>query len=43
MPRGTKSEYEAIRAPVVGSKRMREFALVDPNGNLIRVGSPPFV
>jgi hypothetical protein len=22
---------------------MREFALVDPSGNLIRVGSPPFV
>ena len=21
---------------------MREFALVDPNGNLVRVGSPPF-
>jgi catechol 2,3-dioxygenase-like lactoylglutathione lyase family enzyme len=22
---------------------LREFALVDPNGNLLRVGSPPFV
>lgn len=22
---------------------MREFALVDPSGNLVRVGSPPFV
>ena len=22
---------------------MREFALIDPSGNLIRVGSPPFV
>jgi hypothetical protein len=22
---------------------LREFALVDPSGNLIRVGSPPFV
>ena len=29
--------------PVDTDYGMREFALVDPSGNLIRVGSPPFV
>jgi catechol 2,3-dioxygenase-like lactoylglutathione lyase family enzyme len=29
--------------PVETAYGMREFALVDPSGNLIRVGSPPFV
>jgi catechol 2,3-dioxygenase-like lactoylglutathione lyase family enzyme len=28
-------------APVATDYGMREFALVDPNGNLVRVGSPP--
>ena len=28
--------------PVTTDYRMREFALVDPSGNLVRVGSPPF-
>lgn len=28
--------------PVETDYGMREFALVDPSGNLIRVGSPPF-
>jgi catechol 2,3-dioxygenase-like lactoylglutathione lyase family enzyme len=30
-------------APVDTDYGMREFALVDPSGNLVRVGSPPFV
>jgi catechol 2,3-dioxygenase-like lactoylglutathione lyase family enzyme len=29
--------------PVATDYGMREFALVDPSGNLIRVGSPPFI
>ena len=29
--------------PIDTDYGMREFALVDPTGNLIRVGSPPFV
>jgi hypothetical protein len=29
--------------PVDTDYGMREFALVDPSGNVIRVGSPPFV
>jgi catechol 2,3-dioxygenase-like lactoylglutathione lyase family enzyme len=29
--------------PVDTDYGMREFALVDPSGNLVRVGSPPFV
>ena len=32
-----------LKAPVDTDYGMREFALVDPSGNLIRVGSPPFV
>lgn len=28
--------------PVDTDYRLREFALVDPSGNLVRVGSPPF-
>jgi len=28
--------------PVETDHGMREFALVDPSGNLVRVGSPPF-
>ena len=33
-----------LQGPPVGTDYgMREFALVDPSGNLIRVGSPPFV
>ena len=32
-----------LQAPVDTDYGMREFALVDPSGNLIRVGSPPFV
>jgi hypothetical protein len=32
-----------LDAPVDTDYRMREFALVDPSGNLIRVGSPPFI
>ena len=31
-----------LQAPVKTDYGMREFALVDPSGNLIRVGSPPF-
>jgi len=31
------------RPPVESDYGMRDFALVDPSGNLIRVGSPPFV
>jgi catechol 2,3-dioxygenase-like lactoylglutathione lyase family enzyme len=31
-----------LQAPVTTDYGMREFALVDPSGNLIRVGSPPF-
>jgi catechol 2,3-dioxygenase-like lactoylglutathione lyase family enzyme len=48
---GTRSEYRPIRVPGVGYRGppadteygMREFALVDPSGNLLRVGSPPFI
>lgn len=29
-----------LQAPVDTDYRMREFALVDPSGNLVRVGSP---
>jgi len=29
--------------PVETDYGIREFALVDPSGSLIRVGSPPFV
>jgi hypothetical protein len=29
-----------LQAPVDTEYRMREFALVDPSGNLVRVGSP---
>ena len=32
----------SLQAPVQTDYGMREFALVDPSGNLIRVGSPPF-
>ena len=33
-----------LQGPPVGTDYgMREFALVDPSGNLIRVGSPPFL
>jgi len=32
-----------LQGPVDTDYGMREFALVDPSGNLIRVGSPPFV
>ena len=32
-----------LQEPVDTDYGMREFALVDPNGNLVRVGSPPFV
>ena len=32
-----------LTAPTDTDYGMREFALVDPTGNLIRVGSPPFV
>lgn len=31
-----------LQAPVDTFYGMREFALVDPSGNLVRVGSPPF-
>ena len=31
-----------LQAPVQTDYGQREFALVDPSGNLIRVGSPPF-
>ena len=31
-----------LQAPVQTDYGMREFALVDPSGNLVRVGSPPF-
>jgi catechol 2,3-dioxygenase-like lactoylglutathione lyase family enzyme len=31
-----------LQGPVDTDYRMREFALVDPSGNLVRVGSPPF-
>jgi catechol 2,3-dioxygenase-like lactoylglutathione lyase family enzyme len=30
-----------LQPPVDTDYGMREFALVDPNGNLVRVGSPP--
>jgi catechol 2,3-dioxygenase-like lactoylglutathione lyase family enzyme len=30
-----------LEAPVLTDYGMREFALVDPSGNLLRVGSPP--
>jgi catechol 2,3-dioxygenase-like lactoylglutathione lyase family enzyme len=30
-----------LQPPVETDYGMREFALVDPNGNLVRVGSPP--
>jgi catechol 2,3-dioxygenase-like lactoylglutathione lyase family enzyme len=32
-----------LQPPVDTDYGMREFALVDPSGNLVRVGSPPFV
>ena len=32
-----------LQVPVDTDYGMREFALVDPSGNLVRVGSPPFV
>lgn len=32
-----------LQGPVDTDYGMREFALVDPSGNLVRVGSPPFV
>jgi catechol 2,3-dioxygenase-like lactoylglutathione lyase family enzyme len=32
-----------LQAPVDTDYGMREFALIDPSGNLLRVGSPPFV
>jgi catechol 2,3-dioxygenase-like lactoylglutathione lyase family enzyme len=32
-----------LHAPVDTDYGQREFALVDPSGNLVRVGSPPFV
>jgi catechol 2,3-dioxygenase-like lactoylglutathione lyase family enzyme len=31
-----------LQGPVDTDYGMREFALVDPSGNLVRVGSPPF-
>jgi catechol 2,3-dioxygenase-like lactoylglutathione lyase family enzyme len=31
-----------LQAPVATEYGMREFALVDPSGNLLRIGSPPF-
>jgi catechol 2,3-dioxygenase-like lactoylglutathione lyase family enzyme len=31
-----------LQGPVDTDYGMREFALIDPSGNLIRVGSPPF-
>ena len=31
-----------LQVPVDTDYGMREFALVDPSGNLVRVGSPPF-
>jgi hypothetical protein len=31
-----------LQQPIDTDYGMREFALVDPSGNLIRVGSPPF-
>jgi hypothetical protein len=30
-----------LQAPMDTDYGMREFALVDPSGNLVRVGSPP--
>jgi catechol 2,3-dioxygenase-like lactoylglutathione lyase family enzyme len=32
-----------LQSPVDTDYGMREFALIDPSGNLVRVGSPPFV
>ena len=32
-----------LESPVDTDYGQREFALVDPSGNLVRVGSPPFV
>jgi catechol 2,3-dioxygenase-like lactoylglutathione lyase family enzyme len=32
-----------LQPPLDTQYGMREFALVDPSGNLVRVGSPPFV
>jgi catechol 2,3-dioxygenase-like lactoylglutathione lyase family enzyme len=32
-----------LQAPVDTDYGMREFALIDPSGNLVRVGSPPLV
>jgi len=32
-----------LHAPVDTDYGQREFAVVDPSGNLVRVGSPPFV
>ena len=32
-----------LQAPVDTDYGMREFALIDPSGNLVRVGSPPFI
>ena len=32
-----------LQAAVDTDYGLREFALVDPSGNLVRVGSPPFV
>ncbi len=32
-----------LQAPVDTEYGIREFALIDPSGNLIRVGSPPLV
>jgi catechol 2,3-dioxygenase-like lactoylglutathione lyase family enzyme len=31
-----------LQRPVSTDYGMREFALIDPSGNLVRVGSPPF-
>jgi catechol 2,3-dioxygenase-like lactoylglutathione lyase family enzyme len=43
---GVEADPEAgsrLQPPVDTAWGMREFALVDPSGNLLRVGSPPMV
>jgi catechol 2,3-dioxygenase-like lactoylglutathione lyase family enzyme len=41
--RNDPSTGSRLQAPVDTEYGIREFALIDPSGNLIRVGSPPLV
>jgi len=43
IPTDPKTGSRLQGPPIDTDYGMREFALVDPSGNLIRVGSPPFV